>query len=297
MSPIKKVALFGKGNVGSATLEHLLKAGFQVTVFGRSKHEVPPGAISVQVDYSLDTLSEALKGHDAIVSTVGPAAVLAQKTIIDAAIIAGVRRFIPSEFSSVNTDPKARDIPTFQLFIEIQDYLKAKAETGDIEFTIFATGPFLEYVFGSPLFIDLERRVVQLHDKGDVRISATSIAGIGKAIAGGLQKPDQTKNRVIHVHETVISQLKLLDLVKKAFPEVELSITSVNSFDALDAATAKFVQDPTDLIVAFELIKAVMVSGKYYTEYLELDNELVGLPILSDEDLEKDWVPLMAKKK
>ncbi|KAL6918859.1 hypothetical protein ACHAPO_010547 [Fusarium lateritium] len=297
MTSITKVALFGKGNVGSATLKALLKTGFDVTVFGRTRHEVPVGATSVQVDYTLEALSKALKGYDAVVSTVGPAAVLTQKIIIDAAIVAGVRRFIPSEFSSVNTDPKAKDIPAFQLFVEIQDYLKAKAETGDIEYTIFATGPFLEYVFGSPLFIDLEHRAVQLHGKGDVRISATSIAGIGQAIAGGLSKAEATKNRVVHVHETVISQVILLDLAKKAFPEIQWNVTTVDALEGQKEATAKFVENPADMVAAFMLIKAAMVSGKYDTEYLKNDNDLVDLSVLSDEDLQKKWVPLLAHKK
>ncbi|KAH6962397.1 NmrA-like family protein [Ilyonectria sp. MPI-CAGE-AT-0026] len=296
MSSIKKVALFGKGNVGSAVLDQLLKAGFTVTVFSRSEQQVPSGATAVKVDYTVEALSKALTGHDAIVSTVGPSAILAQKVIIDAAIIAGVRRFVPSEFSSVNTDPKARDIPTFQLFIEVLDYLKAKAQVGEIDYTVFATGPFLEYIFGSPLFIDFQNHAIQLHGKGDVRISATSIAGIGKAIAGGLQKANQTKNRVVHVHETVISQLKLLDLAKKASPEASWKVTTVDSLEALQAATSKFVQNPTDLLSALELVKAVMVSGKYDTEYLESDNELVSLPTLSDEDLEETWVPLLTRK-
>ncbi|KAF4461745.1 hypothetical protein FALBO_11442 [Fusarium albosuccineum] len=79
--------------------------------------------------------------------------------------------------------------------------------------TVGSDGSYLEpvaYVFGSPLFVDFRNHTIQLHGKGDIRISATSIAGIAKAIAGGLQKADQTKNPVVHLHETVLIQLKAL---------------------------------------------------------------------------------------
>ncbi|KAF4981494.1 hypothetical protein FDECE_17689 [Fusarium decemcellulare] len=298
MTYIKNVAIIGKGNVGSAVLGELHKSGFGVTILSRSSQEAPPGATAIQVDYSsIDSISSALKGHDAVVSTVGPAGIVGQKTVIDAAIRAGVKRFMPSDYGSVSADPKARDVPTFQPFVSIQDYLKEKAAAREIEYTILSTGPFLDFVFGSPLFVDFHNRCVEFYGDGELELSSTSIAGIGKAVAGTLLNASQTKNRVLHIQETVVSQVKVLQLAKKAVPEgTEWKETSVDPEETLKSAVAKSAENPADVFALYALIKAIMMSGKYDTKYDELDNGLVGLPQLSDVDLENKFLPLLAKK-
>ncbi|CAJ0543897.1 Ff.00g039810.m01.CDS01 [Fusarium sp. VM40] len=297
MTTINKVALAGKGHLGSAVLDQLLKNGFDVTILSRSTFEAPSRAKVVQVDYSsVDSLSAALKGHDAVVSTLNAVATLSQKIIIDAAIIAGVKRFIPNEFSSIGTDPKARDIPVHKNVIEIQDYLKGNGQTGKIEYTIVSTGPFLEYALGSPLFLDFHNRTIDLYGDGNVRVSTTSIAGIGQAIAGALKKPDQTKNRVIHVHEAVISQNQLLQLAKKAEPTATWTENKIEPEKALEEATDKFIQSPTDPSSLVGILKAAILSGKYDAEYQKTDNEVVGLPFLSDKELERRFLSLLTQK-
>ncbi|KAL4916950.1 hypothetical protein BDW62DRAFT_185171 [Aspergillus aurantiobrunneus] len=80
---ISRVALAGKGRLGTAVLNELLKANFQVTVLTRSassiKDDVPPGVPVREVAYtSAESLQVALKNHDAVVSTVAGVAVLAK---------------------------------------------------------------------------------------------------------------------------------------------------------------------------------------------------------------------------
>jgi uncharacterized protein YbjT (DUF2867 family) len=79
----------------------LLESGFDVmaTTRQQSAATFPARVTDNKIDTtSTDTLTKALKGQDAVVSTVGTAAASTQKTIIDAAIAAHVKRFIPSEF-------------------------------------------------------------------------------------------------------------------------------------------------------------------------------------------------------
>ncbi|CAI6033689.1 unnamed protein product [Clonostachys chloroleuca] len=176
MSSIKKVAIIGNG--------------LDVTVISRSSQEVPAGARALQADYnSINSLSSALKGHDAVVSAVGAAGIVGQKVIIDAAILAGVKRFIPGDYGS------------------------EKAAAGGIEYTILSTGPFLDLVFGTPLFVDFQNRSVEFYGDGKPRLTS-----IGKAVAGTLVNADKTKNGVLHIQETVVSQVKVLDLAKTAAP-------------------------------------------------------------------------------
>ncbi|KAK7230019.1 hypothetical protein V2G26_002189 [Clonostachys chloroleuca] len=212
MSSIKKVAIIGNG--------------LDVTVISRSSQEVPAGARALQADYnSINSLSSALKGHDAVVSAVGAAGIVGQKVIIDAAILAGVKRIIPGDYGSFNR-----------------------------------------------------------------------IASIGKAVAGTLVNADKTKNGVLHIQETVVSQVKVLDLAKTAAPGgAEWKEMSVDPEEILKAARINAAKNPADIFALYALIKAIMLSGKYETEYREVDNNLIGLVQLTDEDLKAQFVPLLAK--
>lgn len=226
----------------------------------------------------------------------GAAGIVGQKTVIDAAILAGVKRFIPSDYGSVTADPKARNVTAFQPFIHIQDYLKEKAAAGEIEYTILSTGPFLDFIFGSPVFVDFHNRSVEFYGDGKLRLSSTSIGGVGKAVAGTLRNATETKNRVLHIQETIVSQVKVFQLAKKSLPEgTEWKETFLDPEETLRAASAKFSESPTDVFALYGLIKAAMLSGKYDTQYHELDNGIVGLAQFSDEDLENKFLPLLTK--
>lgn len=226
----------------------------------------------------------------------GAAGIVGQKTVIDAAILAGVKRFIPSDYGSVSADPKARNVTAFQPFVHIQDYLKEKAAAGEIEYTILSTGPFLDFIFGSPVFVDFHNRSVEFYGDGNLQLSSTSIGGIGKAVAGALRNAAETKNRVLHIEEAIISQVKVLELAKKTLPEgTGWKETSVDPEETLRAASANFSESPTDVLALYALIKAVMLSGKYDTQYHKLDNGIVGLAQFSDEDLEKFILPILTK--
>jgi uncharacterized protein YbjT (DUF2867 family) len=82
----------------------LLANNFNVTIIARSSSQstFPDGVKVVKGDYNLEFFTEALKGQDVILSTVAAAGLLDQKVVIDAAITAGVKRIIPSEFGSVS---------------------------------------------------------------------------------------------------------------------------------------------------------------------------------------------------
>ncbi|KAM5353827.1 hypothetical protein ACJ41O_000477 [Fusarium nematophilum] len=301
MSPISKVALVGKGLLGSAVLDQLLKAGFDVTVLSRNpstSKEATTGAPIIQADYSsAEALAPSLRGFDAVVATVTTAAVLVQEVLIDASILAGVKHFIPSDFGLLNFDPDAQSLPIYKPFVQIQNYLKEKAKLGQISYTFFATGPFLEYAIGAPLFVDFHSRSVQLYGDGQQALSATSVSGIGKAIAGALQKPDEVRNRLLRIHETVLTQRKIVQFAKKAAPaDAEWSETRVDPQEALRKALVGFEENPADPLRALELIKSAALSGNWQTEYSDADNELVGLEQLSDAEVEERSAALFSWK-
>lgn len=91
-----------------------------------------------------DQLVTALKGQDAVVHIVY-ADVPKSKTLIDAAIKAGVKRFIPSEFGIDHSAPSiVKKVPFVAAKEEILEYLKSKEDTG-LTWTGIITGGFFDW--------------------------------------------------------------------------------------------------------------------------------------------------------
>ncbi|KAH6999993.1 NmrA-like family protein [Ilyonectria destructans] len=291
MSTMNKVALIGKGSLGSAILEQLIDGGFAVTVFTRDKKSiqgVPAGAEVAEVDYaSVASLEKALRGQDAAISTVAVHALGGQKLVIDACIKAGVKRYIPCDWGSLSTDPVARQLAVYAPQVETQDYLRDKAESGELEYTIISTGVFLDLLFTTPTLVDFETHTVQIYDNGTHPFSTSSLASIGKAVVGALKKATDTKNSVLYIHDTVLTQAKFMALLKKHSPKgVEWTETEVDAEAELQRSTKAIQESGIDLFNMIAQLKAAFLGGKYGAAYKRVDNELLGLGLLDDEGLE-----------
>ena len=100
-------------------------------------------------DYSDASLVDAFKGQDAVVSAIGAAGLAEEIKLIDAAVKAGVKRFIPSEYAINNRNAKAAAlIPFYSLKVQINEHLKAQESKG-LTWTGIATGPAFDWVSGS----------------------------------------------------------------------------------------------------------------------------------------------------
>ncbi|KAF5238827.1 hypothetical protein FANTH_10155 [Fusarium anthophilum] len=296
MSSYKNVALLGKGRLGSAVLEEFVNAGFSVTVLSRDPSgvkDLPSGVKTHEVDYSSqDSLVEALRGNDVAIATFGSSAIMGQEPIIEACIKAGVKRYIPADWGSVTTDPEARSLPINYPTAQVQESLKKKAEAGLLEYTIFSVGAFLDLLLDFPFVLDLKTSSIQMFDKGEHGFSATSLHNIGKAVAGALKVPEETKNRNLFIHDTVLTQAKILAIAKKySSPTVQWTETKVDGQKEFEKSLDNFSKDPKNFNLIFPLLKAQLLCGKYRTAYTKVDNELVGLPLLTDEELEKKLAP------
>jgi len=100
----------------------------------------------VQVDYeSMESIVEGLKGIHAVVCTIGSAAVPLQIRIIDAAIKAGVKRFIPSEFGADTFNKFSSELPVYAAKVGVRKHLQEAASKDRIEWTAILGGPFLDW--------------------------------------------------------------------------------------------------------------------------------------------------------
>lgn len=162
MVSIKTVAVLGgSGNLGPSLINELLAAGFAVTAITRaestSDNTKLPATLPVKkVDYSsFDDLKAAFANQDAVVSVIGAPGVPAQKVAIDAAVAAGVKRFIPSEFGINTREVRGRPIgKILEGKIGVVDYLQEvvnnqEGEEGGFSWTGLSTGLFFDWMVGA----------------------------------------------------------------------------------------------------------------------------------------------------
>ena len=272
-------------------MKALLKANFQVTVLSRSSNteRFDPKVKVLKVDFeSVESLTAALKGQNAVVSTINTAAVGEQKPLIDAAVAAGVSRFIPSEFGSVTTNPELSTYPVFSGLAGIREHLIEKSKTSPITYTVLACGAFLDLLFGNPGILDFDNHKATLFDEGNNRFSSTSIAKIAQSIVGILKHTGETANKVIHVSEVILTQNKVLEIAKQIQPEADWEVTAVPSDAVLQGALRDVAAGNFSEATIIAILSAVTFGGERYgAAYDKTDNELLGIETLSDEDLRK----------
>lgn len=270
-------------------MQALLKANFNVTVLTRSqKSGLYDAKITVtEVDFtSVNSLTSALRSQDAVISTIGGAGLESQKFLIDAAIAAGVHRFIPSDFGVCTTSPKVSGLPFYSTLENIRQYLADNAATSTLTYTVLAPGSFLEYLLKAPSVVDFKNRSVAFIDGGNNRVSTTTLASIGRAVAGIFNNPDKTENRVVYVTEAILTQKQVLDIAKEIKPEIVWTTSNIKSSDILKEGLDAVASGDGSLQAVGKILVGTAFGGEEYgSAYDENDNSLVGIEALTQEKL------------
>jgi hypothetical protein len=243
-----------------------------------------------EVDFtSVESLTAALRGVDAVVSTVSGTALDGQTVLIDAAVAAGVNRFIPSEFGSCTTSSKVENLPVYAPMFKIKRYLDDQAKAGKLTWTVLACGGFMEFVFGHfPFVLDFANHKATLYDEGDNRFSSTSLSNIGKAVAGILKNPEETRNRVVRVSEVILTQNMVLGIAQDIKPELKWEVSKIPASTVLQEGLDGLKAGDFSMPVVLKVIAATAMGGEQYgAAYDETDNEMLGVKKLSEEDLRK----------
>lgn len=289
---IKNVALVGaSGNLGPSILNVLLASNlFSITVLTRptSKHQFPSNVTVLPVDYSSHaSLTTALTGQDAVIALFGAESADLQLPLLDAAIAAGVRRFIPSDFGSDTHNELVKSLPVFAKKIEVQNAVVERAAKGLIEYTQIINGPFLDWGFTNGFLADPGKKTVLLIDGGDVVISGTTREHIGTAVLGVLTHPEETKNRAVYVNNSDITQNEAVEIGKKLVGSEGWVETHAKSADLEAEAWADLKAQKFDgKLWVYFIYKAIFGDG-YGGKFEGKDNALLGVPVFSKDDLEK----------
>ncbi|KAK3388603.1 hypothetical protein B0T20DRAFT_511262 [Sordaria brevicollis] len=285
-SSINTVAVIGgTGNLGTHLVRALLVGGFSVTILTRQGSSTPQPSFSpytvtfTPVDYSSPTsLQSAFQGQDAVVSVVATAAVQTQKTIIDAAIAAGVKRFIPSEFGVHTRKPGIEKTRIGELLKgkrDVVDYLIANEDK--ISWTGLSTGFFFDpAIKNSLLDISPSTATATLIDSGTEPWHASLRSHIGRAVSEILRHPDITKNQYLATASFNVSQKQLLEIIEELTGK-KFEVSHVNSKDIYQQGEEKLAKGDYSAFVNFLKVHFEADGAGNALKEEESANEKLGL--------------------
>ncbi|KAK3316791.1 hypothetical protein B0H66DRAFT_305784 [Apodospora peruviana] len=281
------------GNLGPAILNGLrtaqppFKSITVLTRTGSNTTTTYPSDITIkQVDYSSpESLISALTGINALISAVPARSAPAQKLIIDAAVAAGVKSFVPSEFGldSTNAALNKDFAGLWTSKVEIQTYLAELKSAGKIDYALIFTGLFLDWGLDGFL-VDVYNKTVELWDGGDTVLSLTTRASIAKAVVGVLSDQSKTEE-VYRIKDINLSQRRLFELAKRAVGEEEWAVACLDTETAYERFKESLKAGRPDGSYAF-LKRAISIGGHgslWSAE--EDDSQVFGLREWTEEDV------------
>ncbi|KAL1610707.1 hypothetical protein SLS60_002377 [Paraconiothyrium brasiliense] len=295
-TPLKNIMILGAtGSVGSPILTALLaEPAFAVTILTRASSSAtfPQGipVTSVSDAFTVSELTEAFRGQDAVVSAINTTAVTQDDLafrIIDAALAAGVKRLIPSEFGTNNLDPRATElVPVYALKGKMLRYLIQKAESsnGALTYTSISCGSWLDWALsptasGNFLGIDVKGRKATIYDSGCSRFSVTTSSNTGLAVARILQSPEKTANKQIFLSDFVTTPREIVKALERQTGE-KFEIEERASGPEIKAQKERFekgVFEATYPLLAISFVGDVDVGYDFEREQKVWNGEL-GLP-------------------
>ncbi|PYH91860.1 isoflavone reductase family protein-like protein [Aspergillus ellipticus CBS 707.79] len=279
------------GNLGPCILSALDKdPHFSVSVLSRqSSTSVFPPHIKVHRitdDYPEDKLLEVFHGQDAVISTIATANTTQQLALIDAAVKAGVKHFVPSEFGTDTRNEKGLAIfsQRFQAKVDVVKYLKTREKDG-LTWSAFVTGPFFDLAIqkGFMGYNFKEQKAVIFND-GKGRWSTTTLSSIGLAVKNALLIPEKTANRYLFINSFTVSQSQVLASLEQLTGS-KWDVARVVAEELKAMGLAKISKgDLSGAILLTRYIVTTEGHGGDFALHEETANELLSLP---KEDLDE----------
>ena len=310
---LESIALIGaRSRIGPAILTSLSRASppsFTITILLRpsskpiSSYPHTRTHILPSDTPTLDDLTAALTGHDALICALHPSTVDLQLRLADACHAAQVRRYILADYGSVESDDPVAEalVPLFRNKTRVRQYCQqlAREPQGSRPFTwtSLVTGHFFDYGLGASelLGFNLRAGTVRMFDGGAAKWSTSTLAQIGRAVVGVLRHAEdgKTAGKVLYVHSFSVSQKEVLDAVEAVWrggagagagaaggEEPRLKITEVNSDQYVEEMRSEMESGSYD---ALEQIVCVLgLTRARWEGKKDFANELLGL---REEDL------------
>ncbi|KAM0344944.1 hypothetical protein ACHAPU_007078 [Fusarium lateritium] len=291
MSYYRNVVVVGaSGSIGKIIIDGLTSSSkFKVTVLSRkeSKATFPQGVTVRSTDFSDADIVDALKGQDVVISALGVEGFAQQQKLVDAAVSAGVKRFLPSEFSSSSEDPVVLQLfPLFEQKKNLVEYLKSKEKDG-LSWTGLATGLLFDWGLANGfLGFDINNRTATIWDDGNRKFTLTNGRRLAEAVASVLEHPEETRNRYLYVYSVVTTQNEMLQSLEAASgTKWAVNATSTDQ----QVAEAKEKLGAGDFSGGYILVRATTYGNTQglranYAEEKSVANGILGLETESVEE-------------
>jgi NmrA-like family len=239
----------GTGNLGGRIIKALIKRGAEVRAIVRDGSEPEKiakltelGAKVITVDMSdVAQLKQACQGVSCVVSALAglhDVIVDSQIKLLDAAVAAGVPRFIPSDYSSDFTKLPAGENRNFDLRKEFHQYL----DKSPIAATSIMNGAFADILgYGTPVYNVKNYSVGYWGDKSDWKIDFTTMDDTANyTAAAALAKPslgeiDSSTPRILRIASFQISPNELV-AVGTEVKKTEFKLIPMGSMEDFSAS-------------------------------------------------------------
>ncbi|QDK81317.1 NmrA family protein [Spirosoma sp. KCTC 42546] len=230
----------GTGDLGGRITNALLDKGADVRALVRSTTDpakveklVERGVQVVWVDLSdVAGLAQACVGASCVISALQglrDVIVDAQSALLDAALAAGVPRFIPSDFSSDFTKLTVGDNRNFDLRREFNAHLDTKP---GIAGTSILNGAFAELLTYNIPFLNFKKKQVGYWERADWRVDFTTMDNTAAFTAAAAM--DSATPRVLRIASFQISANELTAVAREITGE-DFTLVRMGSRDELAA--------------------------------------------------------------
>ncbi|KAK4690328.1 hypothetical protein P7C71_g6435, partial [Lecanoromycetidae sp. Uapishka_2] len=281
---LKNVIIIGaSGNLGPFILSALdTDSELNISILSRQSSRATFAShikiYQVSDDYPEEGLVSAFKDQDAIINMAPITEVALHKKIIDAALKAGVKRIILSEFgTNVPELQTTKPVPIYQGKIEIRDYMKSK-EGQDLTWTGLVVGAFFDWGLEDGFIgFDLKTKTATIFDSGDTPTEFTLLSTVGKATKAILAKSVETADRYVFINSFRATQKEVLEALEKA-TETKWKVKKTTCEE--ESRIGKEKMEKGDWSGVGHAIMGASYSGGKYDFALgrQLDNALLGLP-------------------
>ncbi|PLB41131.1 aromatic alcohol reductase [Aspergillus candidus] len=231
---IERVAIVGAGGtVGSNIVTSLLQTGkHTITALTRkdSTNTLPAGVLVAPVDYADEaTLIAALKDQQFLIITMAPTAPRdTHSKLVQAAAKAGVPYVMPNGYGG---DIDNARLENETMLGPIGKGQRAEIESLGMKWITVCCGFWYDYSLagGEARFgFDFDKRALTIYDDGNAKISTSTLAQVGRAVASVLslkELPDDENdkslavsaflNRGVYIKSFVVSQNDMFESVKR----------------------------------------------------------------------------------
>ncbi|KAJ2161698.1 hypothetical protein GGF46_001291 [Coemansia sp. RSA 552] len=186
---------------------------------------------------SADVFKAAFDGMDTVISSVGISGVPDQILMIDGALLAGVKWFIPSEFGVAHyTSVWMPFASPLAPKTTVQSYLTEYVQPKGLAYTVIYTGLALDYLDPHAIGLNLGRGSATLVGRGGSPVSFTSVDDVVKLVVDIVQRPSEMQNRTIRYAASTAKMRELIKTVTRNEQGEHVKIVSI------DEAKEKFCE-------------------------------------------------------